>query len=87
LASLQKNEDINVVPIVTQEGAGKINAMLKISNLNLDMLTDVDSSAVESYKVQALPTHYFLDRRGVVKKVMVGVLSEEKILETLSGGR
>lgn len=87
LANLQKNEDINVVPIVSQEGAGKINAILKITGISLEMLTDQDSSAVESFKVQALPTHYFIDRRGVVKKVMVGVLSEDKILETLSGGR
>lgn len=86
LANLQKNEDINVVPIVSQEGSGKINSILKIAGLSLEMLTDQDSSAVGSFKVQALPTHYFIDRRGVVKKVMVGVLSEDKILETLSGG-
>lgn len=87
LSRLQKNKDINVVPIVIHENSGKINSILKISGIELEVLTDPDGLMVDKYDVQTLPSHYVLDRRGVVKNVTVGVLSEDKINDALSGGR
>lgn len=87
LSQLQKNKDINVIPVVIHENSGKINAIVKISGIQLEILTDPDGTMVDKFGIQTLPAHYVLDRRGVVKSVTVGVLSEEKINDALSGGQ
>lgn len=83
LSKLQANKDINVVPIAGQEGSGKIKPIINIAGLPLDLLVDPDGVTVDLFKVQSLPSTYIIDRRGMVKKVMVGVLSEEKIINAL----
>ncbi|MEK9196385.1 MAG: TlpA disulfide reductase family protein, partial [Patescibacteria group bacterium] len=83
LSKLQANKDINVVPIVAQEGSGKIKPIIDIGGLQLEVLIDPDGVTVDSFKVQSLPSTYIIDRRGMVKKVMVCVLSEDKIINAL----
>ena len=85
LSKLQENKDINIIPIVAQEGPGKIKSTINISGLRLDMLIDPDGVVVNVLNVQSLPSSYVVDRRGVIKKVMVGVLSEDKIINALEG--
>ena len=85
LESLQKNHDINVVPISTFENLAKVAVYTKIAGYDLDILIDKDGQTPEAFNLQSLPTHYFVSRRGIIKKVLVGVLSKEEILNSLGG--
>ncbi|HEX7259985.1 MAG TPA: redoxin domain-containing protein [Candidatus Saccharimonadia bacterium] len=85
LAATQSNPDINVVAVNIQENGQKVKASLQIAGYTMPMIVDQDGTMVEPYRLQSLPTHYFLDRHGAVKKVMVGVLSKEELLDGLGG--
>ncbi|MEK7594958.1 MAG: redoxin domain-containing protein [Patescibacteria group bacterium] len=85
LAKLQANKELNVMPVALQESASKVRAYTDIAGLDLTWLVDPDSTLTTSYGVQSLPTHYFLDRHGVIKQVIVGVLTEHQLLNIMSG--
>ena len=77
--------EVNFIPVVPLESLGKVKVFNSLAGYNLDFLTDSDSSLTSKLEVAALPTHYFVSRRGVIKKVVVGVLSKKEILDNLSG--
>lgn len=81
LAKLQQDPLYNVVPLVVQEPLPKVGSYLTIAGYKLVVTVDRDGATVPLFKLQDLPTHIFVDRSGVIKKVMVGVLSEEEIRE------
>lgn len=84
LSRLQKNKDINTIPIAIQERAGLLTAQSQISGSPLSFLQDPDGITVQKFNINSLPTHYFLDRHGVVKKVIIGTLTSEEIVKTLA---
>lgn len=81
LSKVQMKRDINVVPIVVQESTGKVNAYLNLAGYQLTVAVDKDGVTVPDFMVQGIPLHIFVDETGFVKKVMVGVLSEQDIKE------
>ncbi len=85
LTKLQSNKDINIIPVGLQESVAKLQAYSAISGYQLNWLADPDSTLTDVFKVQSMPTHYFLDRKGVVKKVVTGVLSKDELLNNLTG--
>jgi thiol-disulfide isomerase/thioredoxin len=84
LADLQRNLDLNIEPIASQEHSEKVKVYTRLSGNGLDWLLDPDGTTVAPYGIQSLPTHYFIDRRGIVKQVVVGVLSKEELLKRLT---
>ena len=85
LSRLQRNQDIGVVPVFEGQSAQSASAYVQLANLKLTGLADPDNSLAESLQAGPGPRHLFIDRTGHIKKVMVGVLSEEEILQTLGG--
>ncbi|MDB5184672.1 MAG: hypothetical protein JWN38_480 [Candidatus Saccharibacteria bacterium] len=85
LSKLQANPDINVVPVALQENSSRVEAYTAIADVRLRWLVDPDSTLSAQYNVQGLPLHYFIDRKGVVRSVVVGVLTEQQMLDGLAG--
>ncbi|HSX31879.1 MAG TPA: redoxin domain-containing protein, partial [Candidatus Saccharimonadales bacterium] len=84
LTELQKNTDINVVPVAVQERIGKTRVYSELSGYKLQWLADSDSALTNNLKVQSIPTHYFVDRKGIVRKTITGTLTKDEILESLT---
>jgi peroxiredoxin len=84
LSHLQANPDVNVVPVALQDTLGRVQAYTAIADLKLRWLVDPNSSLSTTYNVRSLPTHYFIDRKGEVRSVVAGVLSERQIKDELS---
>jgi hypothetical protein len=84
LSQLQTNKDINIVPIALQENADKMRVYTQTAGYSLNWLVDPDSTLTNVVNIQSLPTHYFINRDGVVKKVITGILSKQQILDNLS---
>lgn len=84
LSQLQRNKNINTIPIAVQERAGLLTAQAQISGNPLTFLQDPDGVTVQKFNINSLPTHYFLDRHGVVKKVMIGTLTTDEIVRILT---
>ncbi|MEK7096286.1 MAG: fibronectin type III domain-containing protein [Patescibacteria group bacterium] len=84
IAQLQANPDINVVPIATLQSPQQVAVYLKTAGFVLNAFVDADGTLVDKLALYNLPTHYFIDRKGAVKKVMVGVLSKQQLLEQIA---
>ncbi|MEK7561684.1 MAG: fibronectin type III domain-containing protein [Patescibacteria group bacterium] len=84
IAQLQANPDINVVPVAIQQSPQAVAVYLKTAGFVLNAFVDADGVLVDKLALYSLPTHYFIDRKGAVKKVMVGVLSKEQLLEQIA---
>jgi peroxiredoxin len=84
LTQLASNSDVNVEPIAVQENKHKLVAYNHITGYNPDWLADPNSTLTNSFDIPSLPTHYFIDRNGTVKKVVTGVLTKQELLNDLS---
>jgi hypothetical protein len=84
LSELQTNKDINIVPIALQENSDKMSVYTQTAGYSLNWLVDPDSTLTDVVNIQSLPTHYFVNRDGVVKKVVTGILSKQQIIDELS---
>jgi len=77
------DKSVQTVIVATQETISKLSIFQKRGNYDFTIVVDEDGELVEDYDLHSLPTHYLLDRRGIVKKVVTGVLDEEEIRDTL----
>jgi len=82
--SLSDNKNLNVKIIALQENPGRLNAYDQISGYDIDWLADPLSTTSNTYGVGSLPSHYFLDRGGNIKKIVSAVLTKQQILDNLS---
>jgi hypothetical protein len=83
LASLQQNHDLNVVPVAEQEGTAKARVFLGRAGLSLSMAADPDGQLITKLNPSAMPTHYFFDRAGKLKNIVVGVLTVAQLQQQL----
>jgi peroxiredoxin len=72
----------NVV-VSTQETLSKLSIFQKRGGYDFTIVVDEDGELIEDYNLYSLPTHYFLDRNGVIKKIIIGVLDEKEIEDIL----
>jgi thiol:disulfide interchange protein len=47
------------------------------------MHTDEDGLLVETFNLHTVPTHFFLDSKGIVKNVFVGFLNAQALVTKL----
>jgi peroxiredoxin len=80
------HQDINVVAVSSGESKSQLVAYTKIAGYELPVATDTTNQLIAKFGASNLPTHYFIDRHGDVKKVVVGVLSKEEMLRYVSDG-
>jgi hypothetical protein len=85
LSGLQQNPNINVVPIFVQDSLDSVSQYLESNGYSLTALADPIGTLVQPLQVGYLPTYYFLDQSGNIKKVTVGVLSGSELQTALVG--
>ena len=88
LAAMQAastNPNIAVVPLIEGERLEAVKAYLQLAGLPIDAVVDEDNTVAQILASGFGPKHIFIDRNGRIKKVMVGVLSEEELLQELGG--
>lgn len=76
--------NINVVAVASGESLPKLEVYGRIAGYNLPIVADVDDVLLQKLRASTIPVSYFIDRHGLVKTVMVGVLSKEEILQHVS---
>lgn len=74
------NNQINVVPISSGESIAKLKAYSALSGYSLPIIGDSDNVFIGDLPYGNIPTTYFIDRSGLVKSIVSGVLSEEEII-------
>jgi hypothetical protein len=84
LSKLRSNTDINVVVLAQQQQAETVAAYLDIAGRSLEGVADPDGLLSGTLTTPGIPVLYFVDRHGIIKKVMVGSRSANEILTNLS---
>lgn len=79
LDKFSKNNNFNSATIIVGEKNSKVYIFQKRGGYSLKMIADSDATLVIPYGLSALPVHYFIDRRGVIKDIVAGVLSENEL--------
>lgn len=83
LNNLQDSKEINSVAIMSQDTDSRVNIFKKIGGYKTPIAADADGVLIEPLGILNLPTHVFLDRKGIIRKTRVGVLTREELLENL----
>ncbi len=74
------NPGVNVYGVAVQESTSKIDTFRKIGGYSSPLIADPDGILVLPLSIQTLPTHIFMDRKGIIKSVTSGFLNETGIL-------
>jgi peroxiredoxin len=77
-------EEINVVAVSSGESKSQLSVYTKVAGYELPVAVDANNQLIAKFGASNLPTHYFIDRHGDVKKVVIGVLSKEELLRYVS---
>jgi hypothetical protein len=83
LEALQKLNDINVLVIFPQESESIIKLLKVRGGYSINMASDADGITIVQTNIENLPAHFFLDRRGIVRKIKSGILNTSDLVDTL----
>jgi peroxiredoxin len=85
IAALDKLSSTNYKSYAVMLGdtLAKVTLRKKNAGYKTRFVVDTDGKLIDPYRISTLPTHYFIDRRGVIKHIITGVLSETELSEKL----
>ena len=75
-ASVRYNGRVAFVGINQGENISTITEFGNEYNVSYPLLHDPDNRVTRLYEVNSLPTTIFIDQNGVVREVIIGILSE-----------
>ncbi len=83
LNELIQKDTINSLIIFSQNTISSANIFVKRGGYDIKYVTDPDGVLVGPLKLTNIPTHFFIDRKGVIVKIKSGVLSRQELLDNL----
>ena len=75
-------EDV-VVLAINLDTEKDIQGFMDEHGLTFQALLDVDEEVNDQYEVVSIPTSFFIDEEGIIRKKIVGVLDYEKMEENI----
>lgn len=73
----------NTVLIIPQESESKVNIYQKLGGYEILTLADPDGTFFSDLNISTLPSHIFVDRKGIVKETLSGVINATEINQKL----
>lgn len=74
---------VNSLVVFVQESDSTVAIFKKRGGYKPQMAADPDGALVTFLNLQVVPTHVFTDRKGVIQKVIMGVLGQEEMEDNL----
>jgi peroxiredoxin len=65
-----------------QDSYSNVVSFVKSNQLTFPILLDQDGEVSSLYKVQALPSTYFIDRKGTISEIIIGGPMSEALIES-----
>jgi thiol-disulfide isomerase/thioredoxin len=75
--------DLVILAVNLQEEDRAVNFFARELDLRFAILMDRDASVNQLYRVQGLPTTFFVDRDGRIRSMQIGSLSEKQLINHL----
>lgn len=76
--------DLALIAVFISEDSATVADYARLTGLTYEKVADPDRELADRYRVVGLPTHFFIDRRGVVREVRVGSLDPDGIRQALA---
>jgi peroxiredoxin len=61
-----------------------IKGLVKKMKVHFPILLDEGEKVAKAYQIISIPTTYFIDEKGIIKRKHIGAMSEEKIMEIVN---
>lgn len=74
---------VHTIVIVPQESTASVATFMKRGSYDVRILADPDGTLVDPLMYRMSPTHMIVDRKGIVKSVITGLVTKEKIMDTI----
>ena len=83
-------QGLKVVALSIGEPRGDVQAYVNRTRLTFNIGLDSDTAVSAQYRIVGIPTHYFIDRDGVLREIRIGALNkkgmEERVRSLLEDG-
>jgi len=76
-----KEDGFVVLAVNSQESAGAVATFIQAESFTFPVLLDLEGVVMDEYRVQGLPTSFFIDREGVLREVWSGQLPPARLKE------
>jgi len=76
--------DLVVLAINDDEPADVVREFIADNRLTFKVLLDPGEKAMLTYRVNGIPTSFFIDREGVIRSIRVGILDEGDLSQRLA---
>lgn len=68
---------------VSERGVDSVQEFLRENGFTMPVVLDKSGDAAAKYLVRAIPTSFFVDRKGIIREKVVGAMNEETMREYL----
>ncbi len=76
-----KTGEIVLITIDIEDDASAVKAFMEKENYTFPVLLDNDYNIADKYKVQYVPTTFFIDKEGILKMNVVGPFKDKAAIE------
>lgn len=66
--------DLYAVNLTSQDNLKDVNAFVSEYQFAFPILLDEKGEVADSYKIQAIPTTFFIDKKGVIQQTVIGMI-------------
>jgi len=74
-----KDSGLTILALNTGEGKNEVIGFAQDLGLSFLILLDEDQHISDNYMVNSIPQSFFIDRQGVIRRVVVGSIQEEEL--------
>jgi cytochrome c biogenesis protein CcmG/thiol:disulfide interchange protein DsbE len=78
-SSAAKASGIETVLVFTRDDAAAVKSYSATIGFKSHLIPDPESQVAAQYRIVGVPTHYFIGSDGLIKQVVVGVLTREQM--------
>ena len=79
-----RNEGFEVLAVNVKQSAAVAEAFTAQLDITFPIPLDPDGKMARRYGVYAIPTNFLIDRRGIIREILIGeVFREETVLRDL----
>jgi hypothetical protein len=84
LDKVAQNKNYKVYAVFEQQPLSAVGIFKKRGDYKSTMIIDADGELLKPLNIGGIPTHLFIDRKGVIQKIVTGVLTEQEIMHNLN---
>jgi cytochrome c biogenesis protein CcmG, thiol:disulfide interchange protein DsbE len=84
LAAQSGNNGYNVLAIAVEDSRAAVTEYAKESKLIFPIALDLNSTVKRAYRIFGPPATFFLDRQGIIRDVVIGPLTRERVSAALN---